>query len=320
MIRYTLRRLLDVIPTLLLVIVIVFIITRLIPGDPASTMLGPQASVEEVAKLRESLGLDKSLISQFWDYMNGLFHFDLGTSFTYRKPVMELIIERLPNTLILAAMSLIIALVLGVLSGIISAVKKDTFFDYFFTVISLVGVSIPVFWLGLMLVLLFSVTLGWLPATGMGNMKNGFLDYFSHLILPSLTLATIPMANFSRITRSSMLEVMNQNYIKTARAKGVGSFSIVMKHGLKNAATPILTVLGMQLSSMLSGAVLTETIYSWPGMGRLIVDAINKRDFIVVQGTVLFLALMYVLINLLVDILYKVVNPRVSLENGGTKK
>lgn len=317
MLKYMLRRLLDLIPTLFLVMVIVFIITRLIPGDPASTMLGPQASVEEVAKLRRSLGLDQPLLTQFLDYLRGLLRLDLGTSFAYRKPVIDLILERLPNTLILAAFALVVSLFLGVSSGLISAVKRDTAVDYFFTVISLVGVSIPVFWLGLMLVLLFSVTLGWLPATGMGDLRNGFSSYFSHLILPGLTLATIPMANFSRITRSSMLDVLNQNYIKTAKAKGVSSFGIVVKHGFKNAGTPILTVLGMQLSSMLSGAVLTETIYSWPGMGRLIVDAINRRDFIVVQGTVLFLALLYVLINLLVDLLYKVVNPRVSLENGG---
>ena len=320
MLKYMFRRLLDIIPTLFLVVIIVFVITRLIPGDPASTMLGPQASVEEIDKLRVSLGLDQPLWQQFIDYLKGLAHFDLGTSFSYRMPVIDLIIERIPNTLILGLAALVISLIVGVASGIISAVKRDTALDYFFTVISLVGVSIPVFWLGIMLVLLFSVTLGWLPATGMGNLKDGWGDYVAHLVLPSITLATIPMANFSRITRSSMLEVMNQNYIKTARAKGVSGFWVVLKHGFKNAATPILTVLGMQLSSMLSGAVLTETIYSWPGMGRLIVDAINKRDFIVVQGIVLFLALMYVLINLVVDILYKVVNPRVSFGNGGPGK
>ncbi|MGX7196825.1 ABC transporter permease [Enterococcus olivae] len=313
MLKYTAKRLVDLIPTLFLVAIIVFAITRMIPGDPASTMLGPQASVEDVNRLREQMGLDEPKLQQFFQYMKELLHFDLGYSMAYRRPVAELIMERFPNTIILTIFSLIVSLLVGVTAGILSAVKKGSIWDYFFTVLSLVGVSIPVFWLGIMLVLLFSVNLGWLPSTGIGNMSNGLVDYLKHLILPGVTLATIPMATFSRITRSSMLEVLEQNYIKTAKAKGLKGTIIVLKHALKNAMTPILTVMGMQISSMLGGAVLTETIYSWPGMGRLIVDAINKRDFVVVQGTVLFLAVLFVLVNLVVDLLYTVVNPKVNL-------
>lgn len=313
MLKYTAKRLVDLIPTLFLVAIIVFAITRMIPGDPASTMLGPQASIEEINKLREQMGLDEPKLQQFFQYMKDLLHFDLGYSMAYRRPVAELILERFPNTIILTIFALIVSLIIGMTAGIVSAVKKGSIWDYCFTVLSLVGVSIPVFWLGIMLVLLFSVKLGWFPSTGMGNMSDGLGDYLKHLVLPGVTLATIPMATFSRITRSSMLEVLEQNYIKTAKAKGLKGWVIILKHALKNAMTPILTVMGMQISSMLGGAVLTETIYSWPGMGRLIVDAINKRDFVVVQGTVLFLAVLFVLVNLIVDLLYTVINPKVSL-------
>ena len=198
--------------------------------------------------------------------------------------------------------------------GIWAALRKGSITDLLLSSISLLGVSIPVFWLGIMLALLFSVNLQLLPSNGMGSLSNGFLSYMSYYILPGITLATIPMANFARITRSSILDVMNNNYIKTARAKGVSNFKIVTKHAFKNAAIPLLTVVGMQLSSLLSGAVLTETIYSWPGMGRLIVEAIDKRDFIVIQGVVIFTAIIYVLVNLVVDILYKFVNPKIDIE------
>ncbi len=316
MLRYILRRILDLIPTLLFVAIIVFLVTRMIPGDPARVMLGPQASVTEINNLREKLGLNDSMGAQFIAFIRDLLHFDLGDSATYNRPVIDLIMERFPNTIVLTVFSLCISLIIGIFSGMISAVKKGTAWDYFFTIFSLVGVSMPVFWLGIMLVLFFSVNLGWFPATGIGSMDAGIVDYVRHLILPGVTLATIPMANFSRITRSSMLDVMGENYIKTARAKGVSGTLVVCKHALKNAMTPILTTIGMQISSMLGGAVLTETIFSWPGMGRLIVDAINKRDFVVVQGTVIFLAVLFVLINLIIDILYKVVNPKVSYVRG----
>lgn len=314
--KYLIRRLFDLLPTLFVVAVITFIITRLIPGDPASVMLGPQASVEDIEALRNKLGLNDPLWSQFIQYIGNLLRGDLGVSLTYNEPIVQLIMGRFPNTLILAFTALVIAVLVGVPAGIIAAAKKNSLLDYGVMLVSLIGVSMPVFWLGVMLVLYFSVNLGWFPATGMGTWSEGFIPFMKHLILPSITLATIPMATFARITRSSMLEVISQDYIKTARAKGLKEFLVICKHAFKNALTPLLTVMGMQISMMLGGAVLTETIFSWPGMGRLIVDAIDKRDFIVVQGTVLFIAIIFVLVNLLVDVLYKVVNPRVNYSSG----
>ncbi|GIO05571.1 peptide ABC transporter permease [Brevibacillus reuszeri] len=317
MLKLILRRLVDLIPTLLVVATTVFIITRMIPGDPAAVLLGPQASPDEIAKMRESLGLNQPMYLQYIDFLGSLLQGDLGTSLGYHQPVLSLILERFPNTLLLSVCALAIALLIGIPAGIISATKQYSAWDYTVMILSLVGVSMPIFWLGVMLVLYFSVHLGWLPATGMGSLSEGFGSVITHLVLPSIALSTIPMATFARITRSSMLEVIRQDYIKTARAKGLREFFVVWKHALKNAMTPLLTVMGMQISSMLGGAVLTETIFSWPGMGRLVVDAIENRDFVVVQGTVLFIAVIFVLINLLVDILYTVVNPRVNLSNKG---
>lgn len=317
MLKLILRRLVDLIPTLLVVATTVFIITRMIPGDPAAVLLGPQASPDEIAKMRESLGLNQPMYLQYIDFLGSLLQGDLGTSLGYHQPVLSLILERFPNTLLLSVCALAIALLIGIPAGIISATKQYSAWDYTVMILSLVGVSMPIFWLGVMLVLYFSVHLGWLPATGMGSLSEGFGSVITHLVLPSIALSTIPMATFARITRSSMLEVIRQDYIKTARAKGLREFFVVWKHALKNAMTPLLTVMGMQISSMLGGAVLTETIFSWPGMGRLVVDAIENRDFVVVQGTVLFIAVIFVLINLLVDILYTVVNPRVNFSNKG---
>lgn len=319
--KYIIRRLFDLLPTIFVVAVIVFVVTRMIPGDPASVMLGPQASVEDVEELREKLGLNEPLYVQFGQYIGDLVRGDFGVSLTYNEPIVSLIMDRFPNTLILAISALIIAFMVGVPAGIISASKQNSLLDYSVMLISLIGVSMPIFWLGVMLVLYFSVNLGWFPATGMGTLEDGIIPYLKHLVLPSITLATIPMATFARITRSSMLEVISHDYIKTARSKGLSEFLVICKHAFKNALTPLLTVLGMQISMMLGGAVLTETIFSWPGMGRLIVDAIDKRDFVVVQGTVLFIAVLFVIVNLFVDVMYKVVNPRVnySSNKGGAK-
>lgn len=315
------KRTIQLIPTLLIVAVIVFFITRMLPGNPAAVMLGPQASAEDIEAYSEKLGLNEPLYQQFFDYLINLVSFDFGNSLTYNRPILDLIMERFPNTIILAVSALIIALIIGVPAGIIAAKKQNTIIDYSVTTLSLIGVSMPIFWLGVMLVLYFSVNLQWLPATGMGSLDNGFWDFISHLLLPSLALATIPTAQFARIIRSSMLETISQDYIKTARSKGLTEFKVINKHAFKNALTPLLTVIGLQFSGLLGGAVLTETIFSWPGMGLLIVDAIEKRDFIVVQSTVLFVAVIYVVINLIIDILYKVVNPKVNLDSnsGGGK-
>lgn len=316
MTRYIINRVLNIIPTLLIVSIIVFGVTRILPGDPAASILGPQANATEIENMRIVMGLDKPIIEQFTDYIVNLLQGDLGYSYAYGMNVVDLIIERFPNTVILTIAALIIALLVGVPAGMLSAYKRNTIIDYVVMVVSLIGVSMPVFWLGVMLVLVFSVNLGLLPSTGMGTWSQGADVFFRHLLLPSITLATIPMANFARITRSSMLEVLSQDYIRTARAKGIKENKVIWKHALKNALNPILSVLGLQVAGLLGGSILTETIFSWPGMGRLVTDAINRGDFGVVQGVVIFVALIYVVTNLIIDLLYKVVNPKISYTGG----
>lgn len=314
--RYIYKRMLNIIPTILVVAVIVFAVTRIIPGNPAAVILGPQAGAVEIAQMEIEMGLDKSYPEQFLSFIADLFRFDLGYSYAYQMDVNSLIMQRFPNTILLTVAALILSLLVGIPAGILSAYRKNTWSDYLITTTSLVGVSMPVFWLGVMLVLVFSVNLQWLPATGMGYIDQGVDVFFKHLTLPSITLATIPTAYFARITRSSMLDVLNEDYIRTARAKGLKEHIVIWKHALKNALNPILSVLGMQVAGLLGGSVVTESIFSWPGMGNLIVDAINRRDFGVVQGVVIFIALIYILVNLVIDILYKVVNPKITFGGG----
>jgi len=314
--RYIFRRIMNIIPTLFIVAVIIFVITRIIPGDPAATILGPQAGVAEIEQMRIEMGLDQSYLEQFFSFVSDLFQGDLGYSFAYQMDVNQLILERFPNTIILTVAALIISLIVGVSAGIFSAYRKNTWIDYLITTLSLVGVSMPIFWLGVMLVLIFSVNFSLLPATGMGYLDQGIDVFIQHLLLPSLTLATIPTAYFARITRSSMLEVLNEDYIRTARAKGLKENLVIWKHALKNALNPILSVLGMQVAGLLGGSVVTESIFAWPGMGNLIVDAIDRRDFGVVQGVVIFIAFIYIVVNLIIDIQYKVVNPKITYESG----
>ncbi len=314
--KLILKRILESIPVLIVVVSLVFAITRIIPGNPAIVILGPQASAEDVEKLNEELGLNDSIPEQFGNYVKGVVQGDLGKSYSYNEPVSDLLMDTFPNTAILAGFSILLALLIGVPIGIISATKQYSIFDYISMILALIGISMPIFWLGLMLVLVFSVNLGWLPSMGMGSLQSGLWDYVSHLILPTICLATIPAANFARITRSSMLETINLDYVKALRAKGLSEKVVIWKHGLKNALPPIITVLGMQISSSLGGAILTETIFSWPGMGKLMVDAINNRDYGLVQGSVLYLAFIYVAINLIVDIVYMYINPKISYESG----
>lgn len=316
MLKLILKRIGQSIITLFLVITFTFVLTRMIPGNPARTMLGPQASAEDVEKLEKELGLDKSKGEQYVMYMKQILKGDFGRSYSYNKDVVDLIAERVPNTLIITLTSLLIALVLGMIVGIVSAVKQYSILDYIFMVLALVGVSMPIFWLGLMLVLVFSVNLGWLPALGMGSMANGLWDVISHMILPCFCLATIPMATFARITRSSMLDVVNSDSVKALRARGLKEGVVIWKHALKNALPPIVTVLGLQLASAFTGAILTESIFSWPGMGTMIVSAIDNRDYSLIQGVVLFIAVVFVVINLIVDIVYTLINPKVSYEGG----
>lgn len=321
MVKYSLKRILELIPTIFIVVFIVFVVTRVIPGDPAAVMLGPQASVEAVEELRENLGLNDNIFVQFGRYLKGVVQGDLGKSYYYNQPVTKLISERFPNTLVLAIVSIIIGLLVGIPVGVVSATKQYSAFDYISMILALIGISVPIFWLAMMAVLLFSVNLGWLPSVGMG--EGSFIDIVKHLILPSLCLATGPTATFARFTRSSMLDITKQDYIKTARAKGLKEKLVIWKHAFKNALPPIITIAGMQFSSLLSGAVLTETIFSWPGLGKLIVDAIQNRDYTLVQGSVVYIAFIYIIVNLIVDICYALLNPKVKASfegNGGGDK
>jgi peptide/nickel transport system permease protein len=230
--------------------------------------------------------------------------------------VLKILLEKLPNTIYLAVASIVIALLVGIPAGIVSACKQYSVFDYGCMLAALVGVSMPSFWLGLMLVLVFSVHLGWLPSIGMGNFANGIGDVLSHLVMPAFCLSTGSMANFARVTRASMLDVIHQDYIKALRAKGLRKSSVILKHALKNALPPIVTVIGMRFSFLMGGAILVESIFSWPGMGRLIVEAIGNKDYAVIQGSVLLMAFIYVMINLIVDIVYLYLNPKITYETG----
>ena len=315
MLKMIVKRILQLIPVLLITMTITFVITRVLPGNPAVTILGPQATPEAIEAMEEEMGLNDPMPVQYINYIKGIVTGDIGTSYRYNRPVAELLLEKLPNTLSLAMTSLFIALIIGIPVGILSAIKQYSIFDYVAMFLALVGVSVPAFWLGLMLVLVFSVNLGWLPTMGMGSMANGIGDVITHLILPAFCLSTGSMANFARISRSSMLEVIDQDYMKAVRAKGIRETVVIMKHGFKNALPPIVTVLGMRISALMTGAIMIETIFSWPGIGRLIVDAINNNDFELIQGTVLFMAILYVFVNLLVDIAYLYLNPKVSYES-----
>ena len=319
MFKTVLKRILQSIPTLLIVVVFTFVLTRMIPGNPAATILGPQASAADIEAMTITLGLDQPKLVQFFNYLGDVLHGNFGDSYMYNQPVLDLIMQRIPSTLQITVIALVIALIVGVAAGMFSALHQYSSLDYVFMILALVGVSMPIFWLGLMLVNLFSVQLGWLPNMGRGYLDIGLWDFVSHMILPCICLATIPMATFARITRSSMLEVINNDSIKALRARGISERKVVWKHALKNALPPIVTVLGLQIAGCFTGAILTESIFSWPGMGTLIVNAITNRDYILIQGVVLFFAIVFVVVNLIVDIVYMLINPRVSYEGGGSK-
>ena len=319
MLKTILKRVVQCIPTLFIVVTFTFILTRAIPGNPARTLLGPQASAEEIAAMEVKLGLDQPKILQYLDYMGDVLQGNFGNSYMYNQPVLDLILQRIPGTLQITLTALVIAIIIGVAIGMFSALHQYSAFDYVFMILALVGVSMPIFWLGMMLVNLFSVQLGWLPPLGRGSLDVSLWDFVSHMILPCACLCTIPMATFARITRSSMLEVIHSDSIKALRARGISEKSIIFKHALKNALPPIVTVVGLQLASCFTGAILTESIFSWPGLGTMIVNAINNRDYMLIQGMVLFFALIFVVINLIVDIVYMLINPRVSYEGGGSK-
>jgi peptide/nickel transport system permease protein len=322
---------LQIIPVLLGVSIVVFFMVRAIPGDPAQIMLGQQASQEQVQQLRENMGLDKPIFVQYGLFLKDALRGDLGNSIVTGRPVTTELLTRLPATFELVAFAMLIAILVGIPVGVISAVRQYSLLDKTTSVLALTGISMPIFWLALVLVVIFGVNLELLPfpgrldpTTGITAITGlvlvdslltlnfaGFWDGLLHLIMPALALATIPMAVIMRMTRSSMLEVMNEDYVRTARAKGVVPWKVVFKHALRNAMLPTITVIGLQVGLLMGGAIITETIFSWPGIGLYTYNSIFSRDYASIQGVVLYGALLFVLINLLVDILYAILDPRV---------
>lgn len=304
MIAYVLRRLLGLIPMLLGVSIVIFLVLHAIPGDPAQMAAGPDAAEEDIIQIRQNYGLDRPLHEQYFVYLGNLLQGDLGISFRTQRPVLDDVARTLPATAELAATAMIIALLLGVPAGIASALRPGTPLDTALTTFSVLGISMPGFFLGLLLMLLFAAELGWLPPTGRGG--------FEHLIMPALALGLSYVASFARITRSNMLDVLGEDYVRTARAKGLPRRKVVYRHALVNVAIPLVTLLGIYFGRLLGGAVIVETIFAWPGMGRYMIEAIAQRDIYVIQGTILVFALAIVLVNLVVDILYGLIDPRIS--------
>lgn len=305
MTRYVLKRLIYAVFVIFCVVTIVFFLTRL-SGDPARLMAAPDASDEEILELREALGLNKPLIVQYGEYLVRAVQGDFGMSYRQGEPAMQLVLDRLPMTMRLSGMALLIALLVALPLGLIAAVYRDSVLDQAAMTLSLFGQSFPTFWMGIMLILIFSETLRWLPTSGTGGIE--------YMILPAVTLSFQTTANVTMLLRSSMLEVLGTDYIRTARAKGVQERGVIVAHALRNAALPVITAISLQIGPMLGGAVVTETVFAYPGMGRLAVQAINNRDFTVVQAFVVVMAVIIVSINLITDLIYTVVDPRIKLK------
>ena len=306
MFEYTVRRILVALPAILGVIVVVFLMVRLAPGDPALLLAGEFADQETIERVRERFGLDKSLPEQFAAFVGNLAQGDLGRSTRTNRLVTDDLRTFFPNTLELALAGITVAFLIGIPAGVISAIRRNSWVDAVVTFIALLGVSMPVFWFGLLAILFFSVDLGWFPVAGRGT--------FSHLVLPAITLGVSSTAIITRMTRSSMLEVLDQDFVRTARAKGVLNRSLIIKHALRNALVPVITVAGLEFGRLLAGAVLTETVFTWPGIGRLLVDSILARDYPVVQGAVMLIAISFILVNLVVDLVYGVIDPRIRYD------
>ncbi|GAB4117073.1 MAG: ABC transporter permease [Candidatus Caldatribacteriota bacterium] len=328
---YITKRLLMLIPVLVGVSILSFSLIHLAPGDPAITIAGEHASIQTINAIREKYGLDKPITTQYWIWLKQVLKGDLGRSIVSNESVTKEIVDRFPNTFELTMFSMFFAIIIGCIAGIVSASRQYSVLDYSFMGLALFGVSMPVFWLGIMLMMIFGVFLKWLPISGRISMMislqqitgfylldslltgnfEAFLSSLRHLILPSIALATIPMATIARITRSSMLEVLRQDFIRTERAKGLSERIVIYKHAVRNAMIPVVTVIGLNFGLLLAGAILTETVFSWPGIGRYIVNAVNMRDYPVVQGCILFFAFMFVIVNLITDIVYVYIDPRI---------
>jgi ABC-type dipeptide/oligopeptide/nickel transport system permease component len=305
MLTYLIRRLLGFLPMAFGVMLVVFLILQAIPGDPARLAAGPDASEEDIALIRTNLGLDEPLYVQYAVYVRNLVTGDFGRSARTQRPVVEEIGRTLPATLELAGAAMAIAIALGIPLGIAGALRPGTAVDHAITVLSVIGISMPGFFLGLLLMVVFASNLQWLPPTGRGT--------FAHLLMPAVTLGLPYVATFARLTRSNMLDVLSEDYVRTARAKGLTRNAVVYRHALANAAIPLITVLGIYLGRLLGGAVIVETVFAWPGLGRYMVDAIVQRDLWVVQGTIFVFAMSVLTVNLVVDLLYGVIDPRISL-------
>jgi ABC-type dipeptide/oligopeptide/nickel transport system permease component len=305
MLRYLLRRLLLTIPVLLGVATLVFSLIHLVPGDPAQAMLGDSAPPEDVAKLRQSLGLDRPLLVQYRAFLGGIVRGDLGNSFRYGTPVTREIGSRLVRTIQLALAAMAVAILVAIPLGIIAAVWKGSAVDHAAMTVSLVGISMPNFWLGPLLAILFSVVLGWLPVAGTGSA--------AHLVLPAVTLGAALAAILARMTRASVIEELRELYVIAARARGVSRTRAIVRHAFRNSLIPIVTIIGLQFGAVLTGTIITETIFAWPGVGRLLIQAINFRDYPLVQGCILFISFTYVMMNLLTDLTYGVLDPRIRL-------
>jgi peptide/nickel transport system permease protein len=303
MVRYVLGRLAAVVPVLVGVSFIVLLVMHLIPGDPALVIAGPGASGSDIETIRRQLGLDRPFLAQYFTWAGNMLRGDWGRSAVTREAVLPLLMSRVQYTALLAAVGVLLAVGTGVPLGVLAAVRRNQPLDYGATMIALVGISAPIFWIGLVLQLLFAVRLGWLPTSGAGTWR--------HLVLPAIAIAANSTAILTRMTRSSLLEVLGQDYVRTARSKGCTHRRVVVLHALRNALIPIVTVMGLQFGYLMGGAVLTETVFVWPGVGRLLADAIFRRDFIVVQGAVMLIAGAFVFVNLLTDLAYAYLDPRV---------
>lgn len=304
--EYIFKRLINIIPIMIVVSIVIFLFIHLIPGDPARLVAGHQATYEEVELMREQLGLNNSLVVQYKDFVVNVFSGDWGNSIKSGLPVWDVIVPRLKPTLILAIFSIVWSVIAGITIGVISAVKRGKLIDYIVMVGASSGISVPLFWLGLMLMQIFSVKLGWLPTTG--------VDTLSGYILPSITLGAGITAMIARYTRSSMIEILRENYIRTSRAKGLSEFLVVNKHALRNSLVDVVTIVGLQFGFLLAGSVLVETVFAIPGLGRLLVDSILFRDYTVVQTVLLIFTFQFIIINLIVDVLYGVCNPKIRYE------
>jgi len=311
MLGYLLRRVLAAIPVMGVVALFVFLLLRLTPGDPAAILAGDNATPEQLERIRISLGLNQPLYTQFFTWVGSLLHGDLGTSLSSNQPVLKLIGQRVEPSIAVAIATIVLSVVIAVPLGVIAAWKRGTWIDRFVMGLSVVGFSVPVFVIGYVLIQIFAIDLRWLPVQGYRSIPNGFGPFFERLILPTVSLSFIYVALIARMTRASMLDVLGEDYVRTARAKGIGEAGVLLRHGLRNAAVPVITVIGTGFALLISGVVVTESVFNLPGIGRLTVDAVLSRDYPVIQGLILLTSAVYLAVNLLIDVAYTLLDPRI---------